>query len=524
MGSNKKVIELIRVSTESQAAVDRGGIPAQQAANHRTAIQYGLDIVQTIKLTDVSGAAVLRAPEIQELMRSIESPEIHGVVAREFSRLMRPENFADFALLQAFADTATILYLPEGPIDFASKSGRLFGTLRAAMAGLERTEILERVWAAKEAKRKAGKHSQSRITLPYGVGYEAKANRWYFTDEAEKVREAFRMFLIGVTSYVELGQKVGIKPFNLRNILRNPIYTGWRVYNQRRDPSSKGIRVSRDGRQADRRKIQRAPDEIIRVEVLEPLLSEKDFTRVQELMDIKKANHWRARTDYERRFIYSGFLKCGACGNLIYTHVHKPNDWYVCKSRTTTARRLRETKGLETCTNPYMRRERLEACIDSLLSERLMDKHFLERLVADFIERSASTSSAGELVRLQRAREQLQEKRKRILEAYFDNLIDRTERNQRLASVDADVKLYEEMLLRCQPETRTVSVQALAEALGPFYEWGFLSRSDKRQLLQTAVPEIHVANHRVTGLSLMAQQPHRDEVIRTGTDSWPPPA
>ena len=138
----KNVIELIRVSTEGQAAEDRAGIPAQRAANRRTAAQNGLKIARTIEIADVSGAAVLRSPEMQELLRLIESPEIHGVVVKEFSRLMRPENFADYALLQAFADTATVLYLPEGPIDFRSKYGRLFGALRAAIAGLERTEIL----------------------------------------------------------------------------------------------------------------------------------------------------------------------------------------------------------------------------------------------------------------------------------------------------------------------------------------------------------------------------------------------
>ena len=55
---------------------------------------------------------------------------------------------------EAFADSNTILYLPEGPIDFTSKTGRLMGTIRAAIAGLERSEILERVWTAKEEKRR----------------------------------------------------------------------------------------------------------------------------------------------------------------------------------------------------------------------------------------------------------------------------------------------------------------------------------------------------------------------------------
>jgi DNA invertase Pin-like site-specific DNA recombinase len=147
---NKRVIELVRVSTESQAGEDRAGIPAQRSANQRTAAQHGLQIIRTIQLSDVSGAAVLRTPEMQDLLQLIESPEIHGVVTKEFSRLMRPENFSDYALLQAFVDTKTILYLPDGPIDLGSKSGRLMGTIRAAIAGLERTEILERSWLARK--------------------------------------------------------------------------------------------------------------------------------------------------------------------------------------------------------------------------------------------------------------------------------------------------------------------------------------------------------------------------------------
>ena len=165
------------------------------------------------------------------------------------------------------------------------------GSIRAAMAGLERTEILERVWTAKEEKRRAGKHPQSQITLPFGVGYDVKTQQWFYKPEVEKVREAARLFLSGDTSYKDVGRQVGVDPFNLRVIMRDPIYTGWRVYTQRRDTSSGGIRTRSDGRQADRRKIATAPEDIIRVRVLEPAISESDFRRLQQIMDLKKQNH-----------------------------------------------------------------------------------------------------------------------------------------------------------------------------------------------------------------------------------------
>lgn len=77
----KKVIELIRVSTEGQAAEDRASIPAQRAVNRRTCAQYGLEIGSSIEISDVSGARVLFAPEMKRLVEAMQSPEIHGVVA-----------------------------------------------------------------------------------------------------------------------------------------------------------------------------------------------------------------------------------------------------------------------------------------------------------------------------------------------------------------------------------------------------------------------------------------------------------
>jgi DNA invertase Pin-like site-specific DNA recombinase len=229
----KKVIELIRVSTEKQAADDHASIPAQRTANRRTSAQYGLEIVRSIEFADVSGASVLLAPEIQQLVQAMHSPEIHGVVAREFSRLMRPENFSDYALLQAFVDSRTVLYLPDGPIDLSSKSGRLVGIIRAAMAGIERVEILERVWAAKEEKRRRGELAQGQIVLPLGVGYD-RTHGFYYKPEAEHVREAFRQFLAGNQSYSRLAKLVGVTPRGMHLILRNPIWTGWRVIDKKR--------------------------------------------------------------------------------------------------------------------------------------------------------------------------------------------------------------------------------------------------------------------------------------------------
>src|SRR5713101_81820 len=221
----KNVIELIRVSTEQQAGEDRAGIPAQREINRRTVKTYGLHVVRSITIVDVSGTAVLSSPEMQELLRLMESCDIHGVVTKEFSRLIRPEKFTDYALLQHFIDTGTVLYLPDGPIDLASKTGRLLGTIRAAIAGLERREIIERMNDAKEAIRRAGRHAGGASSLPYGVDY-SKERGWYYTAEAQKVKQAFEFFLSGTTGYTDIGERLNIPRTSVRFILENPIYCG----------------------------------------------------------------------------------------------------------------------------------------------------------------------------------------------------------------------------------------------------------------------------------------------------------
>jgi len=216
----KRAIELIRVSTEGQAGEDRAGIPAQRAVNKRTASQHGLEIVRTIEITDVSGTAVLRSPGMQELLRLIESPDICGVVTKEFSRLMRPENFGDYALLQQFIETDTVLYLPDGPLDFASEAGKLLGGIRALIAGQERREMLRRLRDAKEAMRRAGKNTGGDPILPCGVGY-SKERGWFYTPEIEKIKRAFQLFLGGETSYERIGQELNIPRQTVRYILQN---------------------------------------------------------------------------------------------------------------------------------------------------------------------------------------------------------------------------------------------------------------------------------------------------------------
>jgi DNA invertase Pin-like site-specific DNA recombinase len=501
----KNAVELIRVSTEAQAREDRAGIPAQREVNRRTARSYNLHIVRSIEIVDVSGASVLRSPEMQELLRLMESSDIHGVITKEFSRLIRPENFTDYALLQHFIDTETILYLPDGPIDLASKSGRLLGTIRAAIAGLERREILERMNDGKEAMRRQGKHPSGAITLPLGVGYH-KERGWYYTGEVERVKQAFALFLSGETSYTEIGRRLNLPRTNVRFLLGNPIYTGWKVYDQKRDPSTLGYVPGPDGRQGYRKKIKRAPEEVIRKRVLDGLVSEEDFARVQEMVELKRLKHWRACAETPSRYTYNGFLTCGECSSLIYTHASK-HDFYMCKSRHPRERRKRAERGLEPCTNRYMLRSKLEGKLDHLLGQKLTERDFLLRVVEEYNEQLQGSQLASTVdERAVGAKlSALGEKKQRVLETFFEGMIDKEERDRRVTEIDRDISAYQQLMMEstsAPAQPPALDEESVLAAIEPFTEWEFLEREDRRSLLAVLCPEISVYRYTVKGLTL----------------------
>lgn len=472
----KRAIELIRVSTAQQAGDDRASIPAQRVINRKTAQSYGLTIVRSIELSDVSGASVLQAPEIHELLTLMQSPEIHGVVAREFSRLMRPENYADYALLQVFVDTNTWLYLPEGPINFASTDGRLLGTLRAAMAGVERMDMLKKSWTAKEEKRRRGELANNSNILPFGVAYP-----WAYTADAEKVREAFRLFLSGETSYTEVGKKVGIPMPNIRVILRNPIYTGWRVIDHKRDMTLAGKVIGKDGRQGDRKKIKRSEEEVIRVKVLEPLVTEKEFNQVQQIMDQKRSR----RNEPTEAYTYQSYLSCDLCNSPVYVKF-KRHHYYICRSRLHSAG----------CGAPYMNRDLAEPELDRLFAKRLTSPSVLNRLVKA-MQRQRPTADADKLAQQLEA---LRQKHQRVLDYYFEGGINQVERDARLTQIEKDERVISDLLIKHKPNPNVDTVR-LVDVFSVFKEFDLLNRQDKRALLGAISPNIMISNYAVKGIS-----------------------
>lgn len=280
-----RVIALLRIFAAEKAAHYRAGLNRQQSVIDRTVTAHNLDVVRTVKLVDVPGNNVLLNPEIQSILRAIEAHEIDGVVAADLDRLIRAKDLALLSALDVFKKAKAKLYTGGHVHDFNSSEVIYMLHISASVAGLEMRTLRERIQSGKEIKRKAGKCPSSARTLPFGVTYNRQTERWiYILDRVAAVQEAFRQIdEDGHTNISAIARTVGISRSTLNSLLRNPIYSGWRVYGKLSPTSDK---------EPQRAKIIR--NEAVRVKVFdEPAVSQERFDRVQTILKNKSASQNR---------------------------------------------------------------------------------------------------------------------------------------------------------------------------------------------------------------------------------------
>ena len=286
--------------------------------------------------------------------------------------------------------------------------------------------------------------------------------------------------------------------------MENPIYTGWRVYDERRDSSPAAYISSSDGRQGYRRKIPRPAEEVIRVRILDPIVSEADFALTQEMIETKRRKHWRVRKETPNRYTYNGFLTCDDCGQLIYTHTSK-QEFYCCKSRHPRERRKRALNGLMPCENTYMLRKKLEPKIDHVLADMVCKRPFLERVVNEYNERLETPVPANDQAGLTANIHALRERRQRVLDTFFEGIIDKQQRDSRLEQIEKEIAVFERLLLEAAggPERpSSLDLSAVLAVVEPFVEWAFLNRDQKRRLLSSLCPDIRVHRYEIKELQL----------------------
>jgi len=516
-----KAVGVIRVSTAQQADEDHFGIPAQRAAIQKLVAQHNLDLIETISYSDVSGADVIYAPEMQRLLKLIERPDINAVVAPEFSRVVRPTEFSDYALLQRFVDCRVTLYLPSGPLDFGNPHGKFIAGIQAQIAGLELSMIKSRLVAGREESRKLGYAAAGGRTVPTGVIWDVKTKTYsYDTVYAPVIREAFRMVANGETCFQKIIDTLQLKlrPARgepklahvsvFRRLLENRMYVGERVIDKKFDPGvSRESRLfrSKDGklRKKNPPMIPREPHEVYEHQVIEPgLVSREIFERVQQIL---RAKSDKRHQQHARRtptiFAYRGLLLCAECGSPLYTVGAGQYSYYRCRNT------MPKLAVADTCKSRSLHRADLDAALDRFFSQEFTKTQFFRELLLKHSGSDERKARAQRREYLKAQLDALAKKRERIIEFALEGTITKLDRDRRLRALDAEV----ERIRREIGELTDVPMPTYdewTELLRPFRR-GFpgLPSTEKRRLITSRFQDIRVKDYRVASLYLLTGEP-----------------
>ena len=518
------VAALVRVSTKEQATDDRAGIPRQREVILRAAEMHGLNVVHTVELSDVSGTATAQTPEVQRLMDMLRSNAIKGIVVADMDRLVRPERFGDFALLDIFKDTGAKLYSGSRVLDFADDSTFMVGGIEGLFAGMERRMIKKRMQDAKEEKRKQGKHPNAPITLPRGIGYDRKAEKFTTTTDLVAVVEAFRIVEQEANSNLAaIGKRVGIQHRTLADLLRNPIYTGWRVYTEKRG-SEKYFKA--DGRQADKKKVARKAPEIIRVKVLETApVSQDRFDHVQAILQ-SKLTSWRKQREDKSVFLGTGLMRCGECGERIYATSGKRKGkpkraYYMCKKNYYLFK-----KAAGGCKLENIRQDKLDATLHALVADHLSDPSVLRGIIDQHLA-TQNTPLLGSGETTKTILQNFEKKLERLTDAYLSGAMNLAEYTKRKGDLEEDRNKLDTNAPHKQKFADTNMdeiVRLIVRGAASFRR--MTSEIDRKSVLDGMLSRVDISNDGVTGFSI---SPHfhafgGETGVRTDTGSSPPPA
>jgi DNA invertase Pin-like site-specific DNA recombinase len=230
--ASRKAVAYVRVSTEEQAR-EGVSLDMQESRLRAYCTMSGLELVALVREEGVSGSTPLASrPGGGELVRVVNAHGAAHVVALKLDRLFRDAADA-LNTTRAWDDEGVALHLVDmggQTINTASAMGRLFLTMTAAFAELERNLIAERTRSALHHKRDKGE-AVSRAAR----GLRIEAGRFAPDPDSDGLRLVARARVLrgqGLTLNAVAGQLAaeGFRPERgrrfypsvLRYMLRNP--------------------------------------------------------------------------------------------------------------------------------------------------------------------------------------------------------------------------------------------------------------------------------------------------------------
>lgn len=445
--NKKKIIAIYtRVSTIEQAEEGYSN-DEQERLLTNWCNKNGYEIYKCYSDRGISGKDIKHRPALKELLKDAEEKKFDMVISWKINRISR--KLSDVLKIVDIFEKNNITFKSYSePFETDTPAGKMQFQMMALIGEFERGTIAQNVKMGMCAKARAGEWCGGRV-LGYDLvpiddiqtGKRRKTKLIINEKEAEVVRIIFNEYANGkgykaITNKInKLGYKTkksnNFSVGSIKDILTNPVYIGKVRYNVRQNWSEKR-----------RRNINANP--IITDGIHDSIIEESLWDKVQAVLESKKGKPARI---YDGKFPLTGILKCPKCGAgmVIMRTTNKLKDgtrrrltYYACGNW--------KNKGTAVCNSNAIRCDKANEYVFNKISELLSNDKMIKSIVTNINkERNNRVSPAKkELARIERELQKLDGKKKKIFEAYEDEIITKEEFQSRNVELNNRIKILHE--------------------------------------------------------------------------------
>ncbi|HII4453629.1 TPA: recombinase family protein [Clostridium perfringens] len=448
----------------------------------------------------ISGKNIKDRPALKELLSDAKEGKFDMVISWKINRVSR--KLEDVLKIVNILEKNNITFKSYSePFETDTPAGRMQFQMMALIGEFERGTIAQNVKMGMIAKAKSGNWCGGRVLgydlVPNNSPEEEKKgkNKLEINEkEAEIVRFIFNEYSKGkgykaITNQInKLGYKTkkgnNFSVGSIRDILTNPVYIGEIRYNVRQNWSEKR-----------RRNINPNP---IRVKGKhEAIIDREVWDKVQLILESKKGKPSRI---YDGEYPLTGILRCPKCGagmvisrttNTLADGTKKRIAYYCCGNW--------KNKGTSVCNSNTIRVDKANEYVFKKIEE-LVSNEAMTKVVVKNInkERKDKVKPAKRLLGdIDKELEKLDKRKRKIFEAYEDDIITKEEFQIRKDELNEKIRILEE---EKKPLLNTISEDVSEEIPYEFIKdilMNFskvlnssVSREQQKKLLHMIISEI----------------------------------
>ena len=378
----------IRVSDKKQE--QGASLSEQKRILSAYAKAHDLNIIHFYKETKT--AAKRGRPFFTEMMKNLKDGKAQGVIIHKIDRSAR--NLHDWAEIGNLIDNNIQVYFAHENLNLNERGGRLSADIQAVMASDYVRNLRQETIKGQMGRLKEGLY-------PFGapLGYVNNGKGKVKTIDPEKgklIKILFELYASKKYSLRSLSiemEKRGLRNINGRKVCKNGIFTILQ------NPFYIGIMSVKNQTFKGKHK---------------PLISTKLFNKVQLIMKYKQN-----RKVFKHDYLFRKMFKCKICNHTMIGEKQKGRVYYRCHTKN--------------CETKSIREDYVERYVINSLKTIELDKSEVQIFENTFLHNKQKLKSLKQNLRrnLMLQKSNAEAKEEKLLDAYLDNVIDKTTYDKR---------------------------------------------------------------------------------------------